>query len=65
MVLSGSTCVPDARVTGVGTAPVSWRRLLRLTVTGLLAGAAAGFVAALLRPRTWVEYVEPRVASRT
>jgi hypothetical protein len=44
---------------------MSWRRVLRLAVTGLVAGAAAGFVGALLRPRTWVEYVEPRVASRS
>jgi hypothetical protein len=42
-----------------------WRRVMRLALTGLLAGAAAGFVGALLRPRAWVEYAEPRAASRT
>jgi hypothetical protein len=42
-----------------------WLRVARLAVTGLLVGAATGFLAALLRPRAWVEYVEPQAASRT
>ncbi|HET8615008.1 MAG TPA: hypothetical protein VFL94_05745 [Actinomycetales bacterium] len=58
------------RATAVSASPFarprgSWPRLLRLALTGLAVGAATGFVAALLRPRTWVEYAEPRVASRT
>jgi hypothetical protein len=42
-----------------------WLRLVRLAATGLAAGAAAGFLAALLRPRRWIEYTEPRVATRS
>jgi ABC-type uncharacterized transport system permease subunit len=42
-----------------------WIGLLRLAVTGLAAGAAAGFLAALLRPRRWIEYTEHPVASRS
>jgi hypothetical protein len=41
-----------------------WVRLARLAVTGLAAGAAAGFLAALLRPRRWIEYAEPQVVGR-
>ena len=41
-----------------------WLRLVRLAVTGLAAGAAAGFLAALLRPRRWIEYTEPQVMGR-
>lgn len=67
MVRAGGTRVQRGRISGPGNSgtTVSWRRLVRLAVTGLLAGAAAGFVGALLRPRSWVEYVEPRLASRT
>jgi hypothetical protein len=67
MVRAGGSRVPRGRVSAPGPSgtSVSWRRLVRLAVTGLLAGAAAGFVGALLRPRSWVEYAEPRVASRT
>lgn len=55
-----------AQTTASSGAPgVSRRRLVRLALSGLLAGAAAGFLGALLRPRSWTEYVEPRAASRT
>jgi NhaP-type Na+/H+ or K+/H+ antiporter len=40
-------------------------RLARLALTGLLVGAVIGFLGALLRPRTWVEYAEPAQGSRT
>jgi uncharacterized protein involved in exopolysaccharide biosynthesis len=42
----------------------AWVRLVRLAATGLVAGAAAGFLAALLRPRRWIEYAQPPVATR-
>jgi hypothetical protein len=38
-------------------------RVVRFAVTGFVAGAAAGFVAALLRPRPWVEYETARLVS--
>jgi hypothetical protein len=41
--------------------PHRWMRLARLAVTGLAAGAAAGFLTALLRPRRWIEYTEPQL----
>jgi|SwirhisoilCB1_FD_contig_41_10081906_length_499_multi_1_in_0_out_0_2 hypothetical protein len=47
-----------------GRVPHHWVRLVRLAVTGLAAGAAAGFLAALLRPRRWIEYTEPQVMGR-
>jgi hypothetical protein len=47
------------------TAPPAWVRLVRLAATGLAAGAVAGFLAALLRPRHWIEYSQPPVATRS
>jgi hypothetical protein len=47
-----------------GRVPHHWVRLARLAVTGLAAGAAAGFLTALLRPRRWIEYTEPQVMGR-
>lgn len=55
------TAVPSPRP----TRRRSWLRLLRMAVTGLVAGATVGFLAALLRPRRWFEYVEPQAVSRT
>jgi hypothetical protein len=53
-----------AAVTAVGKDPGHrWARILGLAAVGLLAGAVVGFVGALLRPRSWVQYVEPRMAS--
>ena len=45
--------------------PPAWARLVRLAATGLAAGAVAGFLAALLRPRRWIEYAQPPVATRS
>ena len=53
-----------ARATAPTATRSGWLRLVRLALTGLVAGAAAGFLAALLRPRPWTEYTEPTVASR-
>jgi len=50
--------------TAPSRAPHHGVRLARLAITGLAAGAAAGFLAALLRPRRWIEYAEPQVMGR-
>jgi hypothetical protein len=57
--------VTVAGAAGTAAQPPAWTRLVRLAATGLAAGAAAGFLAALLRPRRWVEYAKPRPATRS
>jgi anti-sigma factor RsiW len=53
-----------AGAVGSAAQPPAWVRLVRLAATGLAAGAVAGFLAALLRPRRWIEYAQPRLVGR-
>jgi ABC-type uncharacterized transport system permease subunit len=61
-----ATRKPNAVAAAVGrpAQPPAWVRLVRLAATGLAAGAVAGFLAALLRPRRWIEYAQPRLVGR-
>jgi hypothetical protein len=66
MVRAALASTPAIRPSRAGSSGLpGWLRVARLAATGLAAGAAAGFLAALLRPRRWIEYAEPQAATRS